>query len=70
MIDVELARRVKRLLKQKKLRQKELAAQLPMDYQRVTRILNGRQPLYAQELPRFAEAMEASLEELLGTEAR
>ena len=70
MIDVELAKRTKALLKRKKLRQKEVAARIPMDYQRLTRILNGRQPLYAQELPRFAEAMEVSLEEILGTEGR
>ncbi len=68
MIDVELARRMKRLLKQKKLRQKELAARLGMDYHRVWSILNGRRPLYAQDLPRFAGALEVSLEDILGRE--
>jgi transcriptional regulator with XRE-family HTH domain len=70
MIDVELAKRTKALLKRKKLRQKEVAARIPMDYQRLTRILNGRQPLYAQDLPRLAAAMEVRLEDILGTEAR
>lgn len=70
MIDIEMAKRMKKLLKKKKLRQKELAARLGMDYQKVTRIVNGRQPLYAQDLPRFAKAMEESLEAILGTEGR
>ena len=53
-------------LKQKKMRQRELAARLGMGYQQVTRAVNGRRPVYAQELPRYAEALGVSMESLLG----
>lgn len=67
MIDKSMSGRLKRLTREKRLRQKELAARLGMDYQSLTRALNGRRPIYAQELPRFAEALEVSLEAILGT---
>ena len=66
MIDPKIGKRIKAALKQKKMRQKELAAHLGMDYQQVTRAVNGRRPVYAQELPRYAEALGVSMESLLG----
>ena len=68
MTDRTLNRRIKALTRKRKLRQTELAARLGMDYQSVTRALNGRRPIYAQELPRFAAALELSLEALMGLE--
>ena len=68
MIDAMLSKRLKTALKRKKMRQKELAARLGMDYQQLTRAMNGRRPIYAQELPRFARALEVSVESLLGME--
>ena len=70
MIDLELAQRMKKLTRKKKLRQKELAARLGMDYQKVNKALNGRAPVYAQELPRYAAALETRMEALLGLEER
>ena len=68
MIDTKLNKRMKTLLKERKLHQKELAARLGMDYQKVTRVMNGRAPVYAHELPRYAEALGVSLEAILGLE--
>ena len=68
MIDREISGRIKNAMKQKKMRQTELAARMVMDYQRVNRAVNGRRPVYAQELPRFARALEVTVESLLGQE--
>ena len=68
MIDREISGRIKNAMKQTKMRQTELAARMVMDYQRVNRAVNGRRPVYAQELPRFARALEVTVESLLGQE--
>ena len=68
MVDLELARRLKRIARKKKLRQTELAARMEMDYLKVNRILNGHRTLEAQDLPSFAAALETDVKVLLGLE--
>lgn len=64
----EIGGRLKVLAAQRKLRQTELAARMGMDYQHLNKVLNGRRPVYAEELPRYAEALGVSLEAILGME--
>ena len=66
MVDADISRRLKAMMKRKKLRQTELAARLGMDYQNLTRAMNGRRPIYARELPEFAEALGVSVNAILG----
>lgn len=66
----DIGSRLKRLTAERKLRQSELAARLEMDYEHVNRMLNGRRPVYAEDLPRFAEALGVSVEAILGTEEK
>ena len=64
----ELGARLKALTAAKKLRQSELAVRIGMDYEHLNRVLNGRRPIYAEDVPRFAKALGVSLEEILGPE--
>ncbi len=66
----ELGSRLKALAARKKLRQTELAARMGMDYGHLNRVLNGKRPIYAEELPRYAQVLEVSLEAILGMEER
>ena len=70
MVDFELAKRMKSIARKRKLKYTELAARMGMDYQKIYRTLSGRAPAYAQDLPRFAEALETSVEALLGLEGK
>ena len=60
--------RLKALAAQKNLRQTELAARMGMDYDHLNRVLNGRRPVYAEELPRYAEVLGVTVEAILGME--
>ena len=62
----EIGGRLKALAAQRKLRQTELAARMGMDYQHLNKVLNGHRPVYAEELPRYAEVLGVSLEAILG----
>ncbi len=64
----EIGARLKTLAARRKLRQTELAARMGMDYQHLNKVLNGSRPVYAEELPRYAEVLGVSLEEILGLE--
>ena len=66
----EIGRRLKTLAAERKLRQTELAARMGMDYGHLNQILNGHRPVYAEELPRYAEVLGVSLEAILGLEKR
>lgn len=66
----ELGSRLKALAARKKLRQTELAARMGLDYGHLNRVLNGKRPIYAEELPRYAQVLEVSLEAILGMEER
>ena len=66
----EIGGRIKALAARRKLRQTELAARMGMDYGHLNKVLNGRRPIYAEELPRFAEVLGASLEAILGMEEK
>ena len=70
MVDITLAKRLKKRACKLNLRQRELAARLRMDYDKVNCALNGRRPIYAQELPRYAEALETTVNALLGLEEK
>ena len=65
-----LGSRLKALAAERRLRQTELAARMGMDYDHLNRVLNGRRPVYAEELPRYAEALGVSLEAILGMEEK
>ena len=65
-----LGSRLKALAAERRLRQTELAARMGMDYGHLNQILNGRRPVYAEELPRYAEALGVSLEAILGMEEK
>ena len=67
-MDKEIAARLKTLTARKKLRQTELAVRMGMDYGHQNQVLNGRRPVYAEELPRYAEALGVSMEAILGLE--
>ena len=62
----ELSEAIKNRMLEKGLKQTELAAKLQMDYQSLTRALNHRRPIYAEELPRFAAALDVSMDTLVG----
>ena len=64
----EIGSRLKVLAAKQRLRQTELAARMGMDYEHLNRVLNGRRPVYAEELPRYAEALGVSVEAILGLE--
>ena len=64
----EIGGRLKALAARRKLRQTEFAARMEMDYQHLNKVLNGNRPVYAEELPRYAEVLGVSLEEILGME--
>lgn len=64
----EIGGRLKVLAAERKLRQTELAARMGMDYEHLNKVLNGRRPIYAEELPRYAEVLGVSLEAILGME--
>ena len=66
----EIGRRLKSLTKKRRMRQTELAARLGMDYTHLNRVLNGHRPIYAEELPRYAEVLGVSLEAILGLEEK
>ena len=67
-MDKEIAARLKTLAARKKLRQTELAVRMDMDYGHLNQVLNGRRPVYAEELPRYAKALGVSMEAILGLE--
>ena len=58
----EIGKRLKVLAAERKLRQTELAARMEMDYGHLNQVLNGHRPVYAEELPRYAEVLGVSLE--------
>ena len=64
----EIGGRLIVLAAERKLRQTELAARMGMDYEHLNKVLNGRRPIYAEELPRYAEVLGVSLEAILGME--
>ena len=64
----EIGGRLTVLAAERKLRQTELAARMGMDYEHLNKVLNGRRPIYAEELPRYAEVLGVSLEAILGME--
>ena len=66
----EIGRRLKALAAERKLRQTELAARMEMDYGHLNQVLNGHRPIYAEELPRYAEVLGVSLETILGLEEK
>lgn len=66
----EIGKRLKVLAAERKLRQTELAARMEMDYGHLNQVLNGHQPVYAEELPRYAEVLGVSLETILGLEEK
>lgn len=65
----EISKTIKNLMLEKGLKQTELAAKLQMDYQSLTRAINNRRPIYAEELPRFAAALGVSVGALVGMAA-
>ena len=66
----EIGKRLKVLAAERKLRQTELAARMEMDYGHLNQVLNGHRPVYAEELPRYAEVLGVSLETILGLEEK
>lgn len=66
----ELSETIKAILRERGLCQKDFAATLRMSYQSLNRAVNGRRPIYAEELPRFADALGVSTDRLLSRAAR
>jgi transcriptional regulator with XRE-family HTH domain len=66
MIDKEIGRRLRSIAAGKRMYQTELAARMGMSYWKLNRALNGQRPIYAQEVPRFAEALGVDVKAILG----
>lgn len=66
--DDSVNRRLKELLKRRKLRQVDVARACGMGYQSLHRAVNGRRPIYADELIPLARALGTNVERLLGLE--
>lgn len=63
--DDTVNRRLKELLRQKKLRQTVVAERSGIAYQSLHRAMNGRRPIYADELKPLAAAIGVDVNELL-----
>ena len=68
--DVIIASRIKRLAKRRRLTQTELARIMQIDPQSLYRALNGRRPIYAQEIRTLAWALGCRYADILGEEAQ
>ncbi len=64
--DTAVNRYLRLLMRRKGLRQTELARASGLGYQSLHRAVNGRRPIYADELPVLAEALGESPLVLLG----
>lgn len=60
--------RLKLLLHSSGMKQTELAARTGMKYQNIHRAINGKRPIYADELAQLAAALGTSAAALLGLE--
>ena len=67
--DDTVNRRLKALMRQKKLKQTTLAEKSGIAYQSLHRAVNGRRPVYADELLPLAEALGVELSELLALDS-
>lgn len=63
--DDTVNRRLKALLREKKLKQTEVAEKCGIAYQSLHRAVNGRRPIYAEELLPLAEAIGVDISALL-----
>ena len=63
--DDTVNRRLKELLREKKLKQTEVAEKCGIAYQSLHRAVNGRRPIYAEELLPLAEAVGVDVSMLL-----
>ena len=63
--DDTVNRRLKALIREKKLKQTEVARRCGIPYQSFHRAVNGRRPIYAEELLPLAEAIGEEVSALL-----
>lgn len=63
--DDTVNRRLKELLREKKLKQTEVAEKCGIAYQSLHRAVNGRRPIYAEEVLPLAEAVGVDVSMLL-----
>ena len=63
--DDTVNRKLKELLREKKLKQTEVAERSGIAYQSLHRAVNGRRPIYAEELLPLAEAVGVEVTALL-----
>ena len=63
--DDTVNRKLKELLRKKKLKQTEVAEKCGIAYQSLHRAVNGRRPIYAEELLPLAEAIGVDVHTLL-----
>ena len=66
--DTTINRNLRLIMRRKGVRQTELAKLCGLGYQNLHRAVNGRRPIYADELPGLAKALGESVEALLGLE--
>ena len=70
MDDRTLCKRIRVLAEKRQLSLRELADRADMDYKALIRSLSGRRRIPAVELPLYAEALETSMEAILGLEEK
>jgi len=66
--DTTVNRNLRQIMRRKGIRQTELAKLCGLAYQNLHRAVNGRRPIYADELPGLARALGESVDALLGLE--
>ncbi len=66
--DTTVNRNLRLIMRSKGIRQTELAKLCGLGYQNLHRAVNGRRPIYADELPGLARALGESVDALLGLE--
>ena len=66
--DTTVNRNLRLIMRRKGVRQTELAKACGLTYQSLHRAVNGRRPIYADELPYLAQALGESVDALLGME--
>ena len=66
--DTTVNRNLRLIMRRKGIRQTELAKLCGLGYQNLHRAVNGRRPIYADELPCLARALGESVDALLGLE--
>lgn len=64
--DYSVNQRLRAIMRQKRIKQTELSGKTGIHYQNLHRAVNGKRPIYADELPVLAAALGIPVGELLG----